>query len=384
MKYPRNELTGRYIVGSSKYDNKWDAMIHATSLNSDYTWDLAPEVFGRIDWSKPIEYSLDQLYEMRLRQLRDQYDYLILFFSGGKDSTNILLTAINNNIHIDEIVVYYPFAMEKYFNDKELDSDNNYSEVQYAAKPMLKKLENKLTKTKIRFQDIGETINTFTQKADWFDEIRPANTLQLVSPSYGGACDTELVRLALTGKSIGVIIGTDKPAIQEVNGAYYGKFIDAVFSTIPRPRSKEMISQYNFINYESFYITPDFPELTIKQSQVIAAAYDTDPILRSMQNFTFHNAVNVIYSEREKIMARYLYSDNTTPWQTLKHKKHLFRRGEKILWQTLTNGVKDNYLNAVKSITKKIHPRFFVDHNYILGPTPRFSKLHFIKKATMI
>lgn len=376
-----DERVGRYKVGNSQYDNKWDAMIHASAINGDYIWEYNPEIFDKFDWSKPIQFSLDELYVMRLNQLREQYDYLILFFSGGKDSTNILLTAVNNNIHIDEIVVYYPFAMEKYFNDKDHDSDNLYSEVEYAAKPLLKKLENKLTKTKIRFQDIGDTTNKFTQNTDWFDQVRPPNTLQMVSPSNGGVCDVELIKLALEGKRVCVIVGVDKPTIVEVDGSYYFKFVDASFSTIPRPRSKEMKSQYDFICYEPFYQTPAFPELTIKQAQVIADAYDIDPSLRTLQNFTHHVKFNVVYSERERIMATYLYSDGITPWQTLKHKKHLFRRGEKVVWQTLSNEVKDNYINAVKSITKKVHPKFFVGEDYILGPKPCFSKSYFIKKA---
>ena len=52
---------GYYEVGNFRYNNKWDAMIHATMLNCDYTWDFAPEIFSTFDWTKPIELSLDEL-----------------------------------------------------------------------------------------------------------------------------------------------------------------------------------------------------------------------------------------------------------------------------------------------------------------------------------
>lgn len=380
-----DERVGYYEVAGSRYDNKWDAMLHASSLNCDYTWDFAPEIFSKIDWTVPIPHTLDDLYRMRLQQLREYYDHLILFFSGGKDSLNILMTAINNNILIDEIVVYYPFAMEKYFNNTEIDSDNNYSEIKYAAKPLLEKLqmENKLDKrTKIRFQDIGYTTNEFTKKDDWFDRIRPANTLQLVSPSYGGACDTELLKLALKGKNIAVITGTDKPRIVEMNDSFYFTFIDAVFNVIPRPRIDEMKHQYEFINYEAFYQTPFFPQLVVKQAQVIAAAYDIDSRLRNLKIDPNDKNSNIIVSEKEKIIATYLYSDGIQPWQTQKHKKHLYRRGEKVVWQTLSRDVKDNYLNAVQSIVKKVNRKFFVNGDYIQGPVPRISKAYFVKRAT--
>jgi len=52
-----------------------------------------------------VSESLDFLYALRARQLREKYDYLVLYFSGGADSTNILKTFIDNNIFLDEIVM---------------------------------------------------------------------------------------------------------------------------------------------------------------------------------------------------------------------------------------------------------------------------------------
>lgn len=386
---PHNERVGYYLVNNQKFDNKWDAMVCATQQNTDYTWHFAPEIFDNIDWSTPVDASLDALYALRLQQLRNKYEHLILFFSGGKDSLNILMTAVNNNILLDEIVVFYPFAMEKFFNNKELDSDNIYSEVEYAAKPLLKSLENRLDpRTKIRFQDNGETNNKFHSLDDWYDHIRPANTLQMVSPSYGGAFDPELIKLALQCKKVGVIIGADKPNVSEFEGSYYFKFIDVAFNTIPRPKSKEMKAQYEYISYEAFYITPELPELVIKQAQTIAKALDIDPKLRKTQQNVFPLGMakeeivslnSVLMSEREKIMAQYLYSDGINPWQTHKHKKHLYRRGEKVVWQTADNTIKDNYWNGVSSVVKNIDKKFFVWSDYVMGPQPKLTKSYFLK-----
>lgn len=391
-----NERVGYYEVAGHRYDNKWDAMITATTLNSDFTWKFAPEIFDEIDWSSPIDLTLDELYSLRMQQLRNQYEHVILFFSGGKDSLNILMTALKNNILLDEIVVYYPFAMEKMFNNKELDSNNLYSEVEFSAKPILKMLENRLDpRTKIRFQDIGETTNKFHQKSDWYDHIRPANTLQMVSPSNGGACDIELIKLALQGKNVCVITGADKPSVMEINGSYYFKFMDASFNSIPRPKSNEMKSQYDFIHYEPFYQTPFLPELVVKQAQVIATAYDYDVNLRNLQNFDptklnipsndkekISEAFNISMSEKERLLATYLYSDGIQPWQTRKHKKELYRRGELVVWETMDNILRDNYMNGLKSVVKKINPKFFVGQDYVLGPRPIFTKPYYIKKTS--
>jgi hypothetical protein len=81
-------------------------------------------------------------------------------------------------------------------------------------------------------------------------------------------------------------------------------------------------------------------------------------------------------------MATYLYSDGLNPWQTMKHKKHLHRRGEKIVFQTMNSTQKDNYVNGLKSITNRVNPRFFVDGNFVLGPVPCLSKPYFLQRST--
>lgn len=389
MNIPHNEKVGYYTVNNKRYDNKWDAMLEATTSGLEYKWEFAPNIFDKFNWTKPIEASLDSLYAARLQQLRDKYDHLVLFFSGGKDSLNILMTSINNHILLDEIVVYYPFVMEKSFNNKTVDSDNLYSEVEYAAKPILKSLEHKLDpRTKIRFQDIGETTDKFHAQADWFDQIRPANTLQMVSPSYGGACDEKLIELASLGKRGCVITGADKPNVKELDGNYYFSFVDVSFNSIPRPKSREMVAQYEHMAYEAFYQTPELPELVIKQAQVLAQVMDIDPKLRQLQNPIFpvtmtkqeiQEASNAVMSEKERLVATYLYSDGIQPWQTKKHKKHLYRRGEKVVWETLSNTVRDNYMNGLHSVVKQINPKFFINSDYILGPIPKFTKSYLIK-----
>lgn len=377
------ERTGVYIIGEHRYDNKWDAMIKASELNTNFRYEFAPEVFNKIDWTIPIEISLDELYRMRLQQLRDEYDHLTLFFSGGKDSLNILMTSIKNNILIDEIVVYYPFAMEKYFNKHELDADNLYSEVEFAAKPLLKQLENQIDKrTKIRFQDNGHTNAEFLKNEDWFDLVRPSNTLQMVSPIYGSVCDPNFSNLAMQGKHSAIITGADKPRIVEMDRVFFFTFSDPGFNTISRPKSEEMKVLFGEnVCFEAFYHTPFLPELVVKQAQVAAAAYDTDAYLRNVEKIYAHD-MNIAMSERETILAKILYSDGIQPWQTRKHRKDLIRRGEKVVWETLTNDMKFNYTNGVKSITSRVDKRFFVDGDYIKGPKPSVSRLYQLKFAT--
>ena len=78
-------------------------------LNKDYFGEVSfyynDHVFDKFDWGIPVDISLDRLYTFRAQQLRDKYKKLILSFSGGTDSIQVLNTFLKNRIHLDEIVV---------------------------------------------------------------------------------------------------------------------------------------------------------------------------------------------------------------------------------------------------------------------------------------
>lgn len=78
--------------------------------------------FEQFDWTIEPTESLAELYKQRAQQIRDKYDYVVLCYSGGVDSTNILETFYNNNIHIDEIFIITSFSQDEYKGD---DTNNN-------------------------------------------------------------------------------------------------------------------------------------------------------------------------------------------------------------------------------------------------------------------
>jgi len=57
------------------------------------------------DYRSPIEENFSTLIHQRLKQLRQKYDYIRLWFSGGKDSRLVLDHAIKHGIKIDEIFI---------------------------------------------------------------------------------------------------------------------------------------------------------------------------------------------------------------------------------------------------------------------------------------
>ena len=59
------------------------------------------DVFSLVNWNLEPKESLEDLYRKRAEQIRKDYEYVILAYSGGHDSSQVLETFYYNNIHID-------------------------------------------------------------------------------------------------------------------------------------------------------------------------------------------------------------------------------------------------------------------------------------------
>jgi diphthamide synthase (EF-2-diphthine--ammonia ligase) len=99
------------------------------------------------------------LYDLRARQLREKYDYLILSYSGGADSHNVLMSFIKQGIHLDEIVVN---TMEKgnkkstSINNKNVQATNAAAEHELQTVPRLKEAAALIPRTKITICDLTD------------------------------------------------------------------------------------------------------------------------------------------------------------------------------------------------------------------------------------
>jgi hypothetical protein len=129
-------------------------------------------MFSQFDWKTEPSESLQQLYKERAQQIRDDYEYVILCYSGGNDSTNILETFYYNNIHIDEIVVVGAISQDKTQNT----DDNHNADIYFNALPTLNSMNLPNTKiTVIDYTKYFRNINQFsliqTHGSDYFKYI---------------------------------------------------------------------------------------------------------------------------------------------------------------------------------------------------------------------
>lgn len=231
----------------------------------EITWHFNDDIFSQCDWLTEPKESLVELYARRAHQLRAKYEYIVLLFSGGADSMNMLMSFVNAGIKIDEIAVFSTVD-----GDHDKYSKNN-KEITITALPFVKNLKetNLLYKdTVIRIIEFSPIIATmFNNTESKAGHKYFANTL---SP-YSFAMDifkekVPAYQAIMSQKKTAFIYGMEKPlAMQVRSGKFYFKFKSD--DTAMGAMSKYLNKDNN--NVEIFYNTPDLPEITIKQCHQI-------------------------------------------------------------------------------------------------------------------
>ena len=257
---------GNYIVNGQKYTNKIQAILEAQKTLADITWDFHNDFFNKIDWTIEPQLSLPQMYKVRAQQIRDQYDYIVIMFSGGADSTNVLYSFLDNNIRVDEIVASAPMSGLNNWNWNEQDTsvNNTISETKYALFPILDEVAVKFPNVKITINDYFEDIIKY-KTDEWLyrcqDWINPVSFVK-------GNLDKfkHLVNLAEQGKRIGVVWGAEKPILRYDNGSIYSLVADGGVNVPDPPFTVE----YPNVDKVLFYWTADYADIMVKQSHVAA------------------------------------------------------------------------------------------------------------------
>jgi len=98
---------GYYQVGDTRTYSRYERMDLLHQHPCDWRWVYNDNFFSQYDWTREPTESLDELYKQRAEQLRRDYDYLVLYYSGGYDSANLLHAFLDNDIYPDEIAIFY-------------------------------------------------------------------------------------------------------------------------------------------------------------------------------------------------------------------------------------------------------------------------------------
>ena len=252
---------GLYRVGNDLFNNKINALKAATRTKQSVSWEFGNQVWNALDWKKDDGLGVLHWYKQRAKQLRDNYDYLILAFSGGADSSNIANVFMSENLKIDEVWCDQPLKhTEDYnFNNQDVSAGNMPSEWKFAIKPELEKIK-KQTDWKITLTD---------STASMMDEDSE-DTLEISQYSYYATVKRwrvldDLIRKANDKyKRVGVIIGIEKPIFVLVNGILCSTFGDM------NMQYKSNFNAHIQREVEFFYWAIDMPELYRAQCHAFA------------------------------------------------------------------------------------------------------------------
>jgi hypothetical protein len=260
----KNDI-GFYEVGNLKFSNKYNAVLEAQKTNSKIFWNFHDSTFNNADWLTEPEISLDRLYTIRAEQIRNSYDYVIVFCSGGADSTNVIKTFINQKIKVDEVIALVPESGLKNwkFDHNNVSEDNTVSEIKFALYPLLNEISKHNIKITVYdfFQDI---INYKDEK--W--TVDAAGNIVTALTTHFTNVDKlpHIKKLIDQGKRIALVYGSDKPIIKINNqGELLSVFADGGVNYLNMPQEREYVN----VDRVLFYWTPDLPEISIKQAHVV-------------------------------------------------------------------------------------------------------------------
>ena len=267
-----NSLNGYYLVNNQIITNKVYAMIEATRTKSEITWNYFDDVYSQASISSMTDVDLKSLYLARAQQLRDSYDYLILNYSGGSDSHNILQTFLKNNIKLDHIYVQWPERlMDKgIYTPNFLDKSNAnfHSEWDFVLKKDLEWLGQNYPDIKIEIADWTTTVTENFYKDHLFDNS-VSNLPSIARAQKQNTFSKTESDLTNAGKKVASIFGVDKPNIVKKDIRWFFYFIDTACMTQPNPENPD--------GTEYFYWSPSFPSIAVTQAQKMIDWFKRNP-----------------------------------------------------------------------------------------------------------
>lgn len=364
------DYLGIYYVNNRVYTDKIEAILEANKTTAEITWDFHQSRFRKINWSIEPTASLRDLYKIRAQQIRDEYDYVVVMFSGGADSTNVLHSFLSNNIHVDEVVAGIPLSGLRDFKaTTDTRASNNASEWFLTTMPYLQNVSQKHPTVKISINDFFETMLDF-KTDEWIykssDHIHPTT-----SARYDLSKLTHIRQLADQGKKIAVIYGSEKPLLIFHDNNIINSITD-VGINVPRQPFADFYSNVDIV---LFYTTPQMPQILAKQSHEISKAMYNLPQYQYIKDLIFDTSwtTEKKLSYENGILQRaivpIIYPDiNYNSFQSLKSKS-VFMADHDRWFHDLHKDTRLNQLvtSDFNNFFNSINPAYLRDNKYIQG-----------------
>lgn len=276
---PTSEVNrfGYYTVGSYHTYSKIDALEVGVAVNKVPQWHFCDEEFDRFDWTQEPRQELWDLYIRRARQIREKYDYLVLLYSGGADSHNLLNVFVRSGIHLDEIMQFTNYEISG-------RKDNFWnSELYNVAMPITQHtIDTFKLRTKHRIVDVSDDLANMDKRLPdlsyWL--YARGQHLNINGRSWCRIRDYhhEYQALLDQGKNVCFVYGWDKPPVYTAlspshpGRTYHSIMFRDTMETVYSPL--DQIKNHKHIHNEAFYWSPDSCDILSKQGHIIQKFMD--------------------------------------------------------------------------------------------------------------
>lgn len=237
-----------YTVNDKRFFNPYLAWYENFKSHAPVTFHCNDAEYSVIDWTQEPFESFDVLMDKHAKHIRNKYERLVFFWSGGTDSQTVLNVFARNRIRIDEIVClankklpWYPLRhldwLKEHYWDKTAKL-THFDLFDWNKRSEIIKDENWV------LEDIGDTRSFDLGGVD-------SQSYQYCVANHGG-------------HNWALLSGHEKPTLKFRNGTWWTALED-------RP----MRQIIGLSNIEPFFLTPI---LHLKQSHMLARVMNQLPI----------------------------------------------------------------------------------------------------------
>ena len=306
-----------------------------------------------IPWTIEPKKSLQQVYKERAESIRSENDYIILCYSGGIDSTNMLETFYYNNIHIDEILTIGALSQ-----DSNKGSDENMNgDIYNNVFPTLNHLH--LPNTKITIKDYSEEFKDFYSSSiakqygtEWYKNCGSYFSIH----NYFWMNIKNVLKIK--NEKTAIVFGADKPSLYVKDNKFYYRFNDLSmfdYGGIP------LIGNTKRIN---FYTSHDSTELMRKQFHT----------LMNIQKEISARGGKWVINDQD-IMKKIIYPKMRHPliFQSSKSKNNIIARRDSFILNKKDSDVYKIYVEGLRNFKKDMKGSLptlqtnFMSREYYLG-----------------
>jgi hypothetical protein len=202
---------------------------------------------------------LEYYYKQQALRLREKYDYLVLAYSGGADSTCILETFVHNNIKLDKIVSVGAFSKDSAWGvDENHNGEIYHNVIPYVKELGLESITDIVDYTKYLDGDNFKNLSIYQHGSNWVYEI---GSFFSVHNFFWRDAERILIPNEWKNKKVGFIYGLDKPEINFHEQEFVLRFTDTPVILYGNS------SGYENVERVRFFWNPEFTEMTVKQVQ---------------------------------------------------------------------------------------------------------------------